>query len=212
MSKSVYSIVLSGSVVELLDALAAREGVSRSAAINRILAEHLALDTPEKLSQDILERVVSLLEGGASAPPPSLSGGLLQVRMPVRFRYNPTLRCAVTLRPAPQAAQAELRAAARTQSAQFSQALDDFFGLFVRAAQLDPASCRIGGGRLVSRFALPLSDGDRAARQIAAQLNSLRRAMQDYFAEYPDPFNCERAVREACGDSGGGFRIRVRRV
>ena len=39
MNKSIYSLVLSDEVVDAVDALARTEGMSRSAMINRILAE-----------------------------------------------------------------------------------------------------------------------------------------------------------------------------
>ena len=55
MNKSIYSLVLSDEVVEAVDALARGAGMSRSAMINRILAEKVAYVTPEMRLHGILE-------------------------------------------------------------------------------------------------------------------------------------------------------------
>ena len=47
MGNSIYSLVLSDNVVDAVDTLAHSSGLSRSAMINRILAERVALTTPE---------------------------------------------------------------------------------------------------------------------------------------------------------------------
>ena len=45
--KSIYSLVLSDSVVEAVDIMARGAGLSRSAMINQLLAERVAYITPE---------------------------------------------------------------------------------------------------------------------------------------------------------------------
>ena len=57
MGNSIYSLVLSDEVVDAVDALAHGNGLSRSAMINRILAERVALTTPEMRLQEVLEAV-----------------------------------------------------------------------------------------------------------------------------------------------------------
>ncbi|MBQ1203294.1 MAG: ribbon-helix-helix protein, CopG family, partial [Loktanella sp.] len=54
MNKSVYSIVLSDDVVAQVDRLAYKAGTSRSAMINRILADYVSYVTPEQRLRDIL--------------------------------------------------------------------------------------------------------------------------------------------------------------
>ena len=63
MNKSIYSLVLSDEVVDAVDALARTEGVSRSAMINRILAERVAYTTPEMRLRDILQSLVRSMNG-----------------------------------------------------------------------------------------------------------------------------------------------------
>ena len=129
--KSVYSIVLSDRVVEQVDALAYENGMSRSAMINHILAEQLSLTTPEQQMRSILSATEELLRsGGTLQLLPTLADGMLAVKAPVRFKYNPSVRYAVELRTTAQGISGELRAAARTQSESLTEALDRFFLLF----------------------------------------------------------------------------------
>ena len=64
MSKSVYSIVLSDDVVREVDREAYANGLSRSAMINRLLAEAVSYVTPEMRMREIFGQVESLLTGG----------------------------------------------------------------------------------------------------------------------------------------------------
>ncbi|MEG1773429.1 MAG: CopG family transcriptional regulator, partial [Oscillospiraceae bacterium] len=154
MGKSVYSMILSDRVVERLDALAAREGISRSAAVDRILAAHLSMTTPEQAMQEVLAEVGRLLEQSTLQLLPTLADGFLAVRAPVRFKYNPAVRVVVELFPAAHGTAGELRAAARTQSAGLIEALDGFFSLFAQAERFDPGEVAVGGGRFSLRLML----------------------------------------------------------
>ena len=62
MKKSVYSLVLNDRVVEELDQLAYRQGTSRSALINRILADYVSYQTPEMRLRQVLDSAVSALD------------------------------------------------------------------------------------------------------------------------------------------------------
>ena len=66
MNKSVYSIVLSDDVVAQVDRLAYKAGTSRSAMINRILADYVSYVTPEQRLRDILDLIISSTEEDAS--------------------------------------------------------------------------------------------------------------------------------------------------
>ncbi|MEG2174469.1 MAG: hypothetical protein RR135_03155 [Oscillospiraceae bacterium] len=198
MSKSVYSIVLSDGVVELIDAMATRKGMSRSTTINNILADHLSMVTPEKRVQEILAQAERLLDDSTFQMLPTLADGLLAVRAPVRFKYNPTVRCVVELCPAPSGMQGELRAAARTQSVQLIEALNEFFVMFAHYSGFASTACHVEGGRFTLGFLLPVADGDEAAAYIADLLQTMQRAMQGFFAAHPDRATCAAAVREIC--------------
>lgn len=59
MSKSVYSLVLTDEIVRAIDSLAYRMNTSRSALIDRILAEKLSMQTPEIRMRNIMENIGS---------------------------------------------------------------------------------------------------------------------------------------------------------
>ena len=65
MAKTVYSIVLDDEVVRAVDALAGSQGLSRSAAINRILAQHVQMDTAEQRIQDVFAVLEQMAQGSA---------------------------------------------------------------------------------------------------------------------------------------------------
>lgn len=67
MSKSVYSLVLSDEIVRAIDSLAYRMNTSRSALIDRILAEKLSMQTPEIRMRNIMENISSFLTKRYSA-------------------------------------------------------------------------------------------------------------------------------------------------
>ena len=61
--KSIYSLVLSDSVVEAVDIMARGAGLSRSAMINQLLAERVAYITPEMRLRDILAALQNSMNG-----------------------------------------------------------------------------------------------------------------------------------------------------
>ncbi|PWM22847.1 MAG: hypothetical protein DBX44_06630 [Oscillospiraceae bacterium] len=199
--KSVYSIVLSDRIVEQIDRLAYQNGMSRSAMINHILASKLSLVTPEQQMRSILSAAQQLLQDGdALQLLPTIADGMLAVKAPVRFKYNPSVRYAVELRSGSRGISGELRAAARTQSESLTQALDRFFLLFARESGLDTGQIRIENGRFSLRFLLPTSDTEEAASKIAGLIQVMQRAMEGFFDAYPNETPCIRAVRAALSD------------
>ena len=198
MKKSVYSIVLSDRVVSMVDSLAYREGMSRSAAINRILSEYLSMDTPEQQIKQLLDEVVDRLSSSETLRiMPTLSGGLLSVRAPLRFKYNPTIKYSVELTIGANGADGEIRAAARTQSASLTAALDDFFSCFAASLQLPENAYRIESGRYFQRFSVGEPDSRHTAERISEYIKFLQSAMDAYFAQLPDLSGARRAVKTA---------------
>jgi hypothetical protein len=194
MDKSVYSLVLSDRIIEAADAWAAPRNLSRSAAVNRILAEYLSTTTPEQRVQDVVRQVETLLDDSLLMP--TLADGLLAMRTPVRFKYNPFVRCVAEVK----GSEWELRASARTQSASLIEALDAFFLAFCRVMDLTGQQARIENGRLTVRQAISCTDCDAAAQEIAGWLTRLQNGMKAYFSCYPDTAAAQaalfRAIRE----------------
>ena len=98
MSKSVYSLVLSDDVVAAVDRAAYSLGSSRSNLINQILAEYVSFITPEKRRKDIFDALASVIGGFEPFQVQTRgSDSILNIRSPLRVKYNPTIKYTVEL-------------------------------------------------------------------------------------------------------------------
>lgn len=192
MSRSVYSVVLSDEVVAAVDRLAAGEGVSRSRMIERILAQQTGCETPARRAKDVfgcLERMASdaaglrLLLGG--------SGGLIQLRGAVRYRYNPTVRYTLELYQHPTDAVGELRVTLRSQSRPLLEEMDRFFRLWTHLEERSFAdgaflSYDLAEGRFSRRLRSPKgASGEALGAAIAGYIRLMDAVMQSYFDALP---------------------------
>ena len=134
MSKTVYSIVLDDEVVRAVDALAGNQGLSRSAAINRILAQHVQMDTAEQRIQDVFA-VLEQMAQGSALQLLSASDAQMQLRSPLRYKYNPNVKYQIELYGGDPDALGMFRAGMRTQNSALLDCLDGFFQLWI---QLEP--------------------------------------------------------------------------
>ncbi len=190
MGRTVYSIVLDDAVVTAVDALAHRSGMSRSAMMNRILAEKVSYRTPEQRTRDVLacvERIVG--DGFLTEMLPSATA--FSAKSALRFKYRPTVKYCVDLTPEEPESFGRLRVSLRTQSAQLLSAMQGFF-LFWEALEekyLAPAlgeiPARTGTDRyerLLVRTEEALSETDEG-NAIAAYINLMDGLMKAYFEQ-----------------------------
>lgn len=194
MNKSIYSLVLSDDVVEAVDALANSAGVSRSAMVNRILAERVAYTTPEMRLEEILESLTRSMNGAfmlAEKP----SGGTLSARTSLKYRYKPTVKYSVEIFTENGKRAGEMRVSFRTQSAQL---IDDLTGFFRCWAALEQ---RFIADKLSEDILYTIADGhfsrtlnmpsgnvsdEQLGTAVADYMAMFDGAMKAYFAELPD--------------------------
>lgn len=128
MGKTVYSIVLDDDVVEAIDAMAYRLGTNRSGLINSILAEKVALITPEqkrKLIINTVEGVISqqdifrILQNDNN----------LTIKSSFKYKYNPSVKYTVILHKDIEYL-GELRVTMRTQNESLLLELENFLQLW----------------------------------------------------------------------------------
>lgn len=96
MKKSVYSLVLMDDVVSSIDRMAYEQGVSRSALVNRVLAEYASLLTPEHRIRSLFDAVCEMLEPQSVLQLAS-SEGVLTLRSSLQYKYNPVMRYTVEI-------------------------------------------------------------------------------------------------------------------
>ncbi len=192
MKKSIYSLVLADDVVAQIDRMAYAQGTSRSNLINQILAEQLSLSTPEMRMKDIFGTMEQMLEETfqiLSQP----SDSMLQLRSPLRFKYNPTIRYQVELNREASEAVGVLRISMRSTSRQLLDLLDGFFDLWIQLEQAltapklgHPIRYRKETGRLSREIYhpanLPAYSGEDVGNAITAYIRLADSAMKQYFA------------------------------
>lgn len=127
MAKSVYSLVLNNDVIAAIDALAVRQGQSRSAFVNHILAEYANLSTPEKRKQEITEITGRMVQQSFNIT--VTPGGTLTLRTALQYKYNPSLSYVVQMDET-QGNLGEVRVALRSQNETLLAHLAGFFSLW----------------------------------------------------------------------------------
>lgn len=129
MSK-VYSLVLSEQVIGEVDRAAYKEGLSRSAMVERILAEYLSYETPKMWIGSIfdeLERAVGKHGKMRLLAKPSAQS--VCVGSSLNYRYNPSVKYTVELLTGNEKA-GNLNVSLRSQNAVLIQMITDFFRMF----------------------------------------------------------------------------------
>jgi hypothetical protein len=128
MSRSMYSLILSDRVVEAIDREAYRQQCNRSRMIERILAQHMGIETKEAQVRDMMEEIarqLSLLDRIQVLP--NREARSLVYQAPVRFKYNPTLKYRLEWQEAGGGYRAVLKIVSRTTSRPLADALETFF-------------------------------------------------------------------------------------
>lgn len=194
MNKSIYSLVLSDDVVDAVDALARTEGMSRSAMINRILAERVAYTTPEMRLRDILQSLARSMNGEFMLTEQP-TGSTLVCRTSLKYRYKPTVKYSVEIYSENGKRAGELRVSFRTQNARLIADLMRFFRCWAALEQkyiADKLSndivYTIADGRFERTLNMPRDQitDDELGTAVAEYMAMFDRAMKAYFAELPD--------------------------
>lgn len=131
MKKSVYSLVLMDDVVEAIDSLAYSLQTSRSNLINQILAEKVALTTPEQYLQRVFDSLSTHLRPYTHFQIQNQAADhMYSIKSALRYKYNPTIRYCVYLGQQDGNLTGQLRVISRTQSDILYFYLNDFFKLW----------------------------------------------------------------------------------
>ena len=190
MKKNLYSLVLSENVVAAVDRMAYAMHTNRSNLINQILADYVSYETPEKRMHQIFQRMEDLMAGGGfQLLQPSAS--VFQLRSPLAFKYNPTVRYSVEIYREGGPAVGELRVGLRTQNHTLDLYLMQFFKLWSRIEQhyCPEAQCGMTEGRFVKKLILQgeTPGAEELAEAITDYLRAFDAAMQAFFYQIDRP-------------------------
>ncbi len=203
MNKNIYSLVLSDEVVEAVDRLARTERISRSAMVNRILAERVAYTTPEMRLSAVLDSLMNAMTEEFLLDKPA--GGTLMARTSLKYRYKPTVRYSVELFSENGKRAGELKVSFRTTNAELIRDLTGFFKRWTALEQRYIAGLisgdivyEIAEGRFSRTLNMPsgeVSDNELGAA-VAEYMEMFDNTMKRYFAELPDVSRAESAAEE----------------
>ena len=163
MGKTLYSLMLSEEVVNAVDILAHRTGLTRSALVNKILAEYVSLETPESMINNILRSMESILSPQTELIPFfAPNSKTMSVKSSLAYKYRPTVRYEVDLDPAKQDSMGTLTVVFRTQSVSLINELTEFLRIWVRIENklLSPITgkileCALYDGKFVRPLLMP---------------------------------------------------------
>lgn len=199
MKKSVYSLVLSDDVIAAVDRAAYQNGLSRSAMINRLLAQAVSYTTPEQRMSEIFSQVERLLNGEVFQSLSQPSDSMMSLRSALAYKYNPNVRYSVELYP-DRPGEGELRVSLRSQSSALILYLGQFFRLWAKIEQayVGGADCVIQDGKYARRLKLParLSDREQGA-VLAGYIRAMEQGLRAFFHSLDDPRQAAAAVEQA---------------
>lgn len=181
MKKILYSLMLSDDVIREIDLLAHRMGTNRSNLINRILAEHVKLQTPEQRVNDIFSDIEKLMSSSQIVPLVTQGASYMELRSCLEYKYRPTVRYEVELFPTVwERVIGSLSVVFRTQSAALLEALTGFFEIWAKIENnyLD-ADIRymLDSGRFTRTLSYPTSNG---STQSEISSKELAEVISDY--------------------------------
>ena len=188
MAKSVYSVLLSDHVIEAVDVLAAQRHTSRSALIDRLLAQALQLSTAQQRREDVFEALQALfLQLDATRMqilPYHTGAGMLSLNSQMPMRYRPTARYSIRVWEHPGACSVTISFRAKSEA--LTQALAVFYDIWLELEHAaHPNEERLCELEEDGRYTRYFPGTDKCADRMAAQLIS------SYIHEY------DRALRAA---------------
>ncbi len=177
MKKTLYSLMLSDDVVREIDILAHRMGTNRSNLVNRILAEHVSLRTPEEQINDIFRALEEMISPSRELVPffePNTR--TMSLKSCLEYKYRPTVRYEVELYGTPEnGAMGALSVILRTQSGALIDAMMQFFALWKRIEDtcLAPRSGTRNYALYDGKFVRTLvCNGDMTSKELANEISS----------------------------------------
>ncbi len=203
MKKSVYSLVLSDSVILAADKMAAKRGMSRSSYINEVLAKTLSCTTPEMRISDIFEHMISVFENQELRLQNKPSDAMLSLLGSVSYKYNPTVRYSVGLNRNTEGTIGTLKISFRTQSKGFTAALAEYFSFvshLERSFAPKGAVFSVEPGRFLRTLVVPagnLYSAGETSRAISDYIRLTDHALNAFFQHYPNLSLAQSAVTEA---------------
>ena len=185
MHKSIYSVLLSDGLVARLDDIAYKKGVSRSAMLDRVLAEYLAEETVEMKMNNVFESVERMIDGYAGLRfNNQASDYMASVQSALAYRYN--------------------KISLRTKSEVLLGIMERFYSFFISLEKkyIGERAYAYDGNRFVRAFVRP--DGlsaQKAGESIAEYVADFDKYLRIYFSSLDNErAACKAVEKEYAGN------------
>lgn len=127
MKKHTYSIVLTDTVVQEVDRLAAQKGTNRSTMMNQILADYFSCKTPEKQMASVFSLIEQQMQNVFRVQLQA-SDAMISLHSALQYKYRPTVRYRVELLRIPtENSIGWLKISCRTQNQALLHSMQQFF-------------------------------------------------------------------------------------
>ena len=199
MGKSVYSLVLIDELVEKIDKEAYLLNTNRSNLINRIIAEHFSVATPEQELKEIFDIVENTFRDTQELKVKAKqSDATMALHSALKYKYNPTIRYALELYKEREETVGELKVSFRTQNQHLISDITTFFMIWAKMEKKyiekyfpeKKVLLQIKDGKLVRKFIVPKEEKDRTndkiGKAITRYIESLDRIIKLYFRHIDD--------------------------
>jgi hypothetical protein len=199
MSKSVYSLVLIDELVEKIDKEAYLLNTNRSNLINRIIAEHFSVATPEQELKEIFDIVENTFRDTEDLKVKAKqSDATMALHSALKYKYNPTIRYALELYKEREETVGELKVSFRTQNQHLISDITTFFMIWAKMEKKyiekyfpeKKVLLQIKDGKLVRKFIVPKEEknrtNDKIGKAITRYIESLDRIIKLYFRNIDD--------------------------
>lgn len=189
MKKVLYSMMLDEDVINQIDVLAHKAGTNRSAMVNRILAEHVNLTTPERRVSDIFNSITALLDGACGLVPNIAQNAMsMSLKSSLQYRYRPTLKYEVEFYRSNNDYLGQLTVKLRTQSAVLISQLAEFFKAWKAVEEhylARPVNCALNDLKFVRALSAPerVCSADELAAALHNYVTTLDAAIKKYLAD-----------------------------
>ena len=187
MHKSVYSVLLSDELVDRLDAVAYKNGVSRSVMLDRIMAEYLTVETTEMKMNNVFRQIGKLIDEQTGLRFTNQASDYMAfIQSALAYRYNPTVKYSIELFPAGDLGQ--LKISLRTKSETLLSIMEGFYELFMSLENKYVGKRAYGydGNRFVRIFLRPDVSSEATGEAIAEYVADFDKYLRIYFSSLDD--------------------------
>ena len=199
MGKSVYSLVLIDELVEKIDKEAYLLNTNRSNLINRIIAEHFSVATPEQELKEIFDIVENTFKDTQELRVKAKqSDATMALHSALKYKYNPTIRYSLELYKEREETVGELKVSFRTQNQHLISDITTFFMIWAKMEKKyiekyfpeKKVLLQIKDGKLIRKFIVPKEEknrtNDKIGKAITRYIESLDRIIKLYFRNIDD--------------------------